>query len=45
MLAGDADARLAKEGLAGSVVVGCDNSPTSVTLSGMPVQGRGLSCV
>ena len=36
-LAGDADARLAMEGLAGSVVVGCDNSPTSVTLSGTPI--------
>ena len=33
--AGDADARLEKEGLAGSVVVGCDNSPSNVTLSGM----------
>ena len=38
--AGDADARLAKEGLAGSVVVGCDNSPTGVTLSGMPYSER-----
>ena len=32
--AADADARLAKEGLSGSVVVGCDNSPANVTLSG-----------
>ena len=34
--AGDADARLEKEGMAGSVVVGCDNSPSNVTLSGAP---------
>jgi len=38
LAAGDADARLAKEGLAGAVVVGCDNSPANVTLSGPAAQ-------
>ena len=46
-----AEARLAAEGLADTVVVACDNSPVNVTLSGAPhachmsvnTQGNSLS--
>ena len=37
-----ADARLKKEGLQG-IVVGCDNSPSNVTLAGKPLSAFNLS--